>query len=283
MNINWREVKHTYLNALTPKFGEREANSIFKLMIESFTGNFPPTSEDLEQQLTEQEHAKAIDILDQVVNDMPIHYVLGYAWFYDLKLNVNEDVLIPRQETEELVHWIIQDNKGEVRQRILDIGCGSGAIGLSLAKYTRMPRVVAGDISQGAVAVAKQNAVANEIENIEFMELDMLNLPTFEYQFDVIVSNPPYVDLSFKEKMPKNVIQHEPNIALFAPKGDELLFFRAIAEFALEQLKPEGTLYFEINEFYVEELKALLQQLGFSQVEAKKDMNGKWRMMKVQR
>ena len=279
---NWREVKNKFLNVLTPVLGEKESHSVFRLTIEKFTGNFPPTAEDLNSQLSEVEIEKVNDILSRLQNNEPIQYILGYAWFYDLKLRVTKDVLIPRQETEELVHWISSEKKSTQRYQILDLGCGSGAIGLALAKYLPNSQVIAGDISTEAVQIAKQNAKWNNITNISFSELDMLALPEFSKRFDIIVSNPPYVDWDHQKKMPENVTKYEPELAIFAPKGDELRFFKSIADFARKQLKDKGQLFFEINEHYKDEVVQMLYDKGFKTVEPKKDLNGNWRMVKAE-
>lgn len=278
---NWRKVKQDFSKALSNQLGERETNAVFRLTIEKFTGNFPPTENDLESLLSEEQEREVNQILLCLKNNEPIQYILGYAWFYDLKLKVNSHVLIPRQETEELVHWITE-HAGNLRQcRILDLGCGSGAIGLALAKFITNCDVIAGDISTKAVELASENAKRNHIKNIRFQQLDMLNLPSFDNKFDIIVSNPPYVSITHKAKMPVNVTQYEPNIAIFAPPDDELIFFNAIASFAKEHLKNHGHLFFEINENYKTELVELLTEKGFKNVEAKKDLNGNWRMLKA--
>lgn len=278
---NWREVKQDFLKALQVELGEKETNSVFRLTMEYFTGNFPPSEADLKQFLTADEQAEVTTIISRLQNHEPIQYILGYAWFYDLQLQVNPNVLIPRQETEELVHWISEEVRNMPRLSILDIGCGSGAIGLALAKYVPDCTVLAGDISSEAVKVASENASRNAIANIQFEEMDMLNLPALAQTFDVIVSNPPYVDWEHRVKMPKNVTTYEPDLALFAPKGDELRFYKAIADFAKEQLSERGFLFFEINEHYKDDVVEMLKSKGFLKVTPKQDINGNWRMVKA--
>jgi release factor glutamine methyltransferase len=192
-------------------------------------------------------------------------------------------VLIPRPETEELVEFIlseVRNHKSEVSQ-ILDIGTGSGCIAIALKKNLPDANVSAIDISDEALLIAKANAILNQTI-VNFLRADILSPISpknkSEGTFDIIVSNPPYVRISEKEKMSKNVLDYEPHLALFVNDNDPLLFYKAIAEFALENLSPNGKLYFEINEALGAEIKKLLEEKGFKNVEVKKDMSGKERM-----
>jgi len=217
----------------------------------------------------------------------PIQYVLGKADFYGLKFKVNEHVLIPRPETEELVDLIIKENH-ESRSNnkaisILDIGTGSGCIPIVLKKSLPASTIYGMDISKEALEIAEQNAALNQVE-VHFVLDDILNpksfIPNPSSPFDIIVSNPPYVCISEKEQMQKNVLDYEPHQALFVVDNNPLLFYKAITDLALKQLKPGGKLYFEINQAYGEETKHLLESKGFKNVVLIKDLNNKNRILR---
>ncbi|MEZ4796442.1 MAG: peptide chain release factor N(5)-glutamine methyltransferase [Flavobacteriaceae bacterium] len=210
----------------------------------------------------------------------PIQYIIGDTEFYGLVFKVNASVLIPRPETEELVDWIILDCKGKQNINILDIGTGSGCIAISLAKNLPNTKVFALDVSKDAIKTAKQNAIDNDVE-VGFIEADILDYDFGDMQFDVVVSNPPYVREMEKEAMSANVLNHEPHLALFVKDDDALLFYRKINEHSKKILKPNGQLYFEINENLGQKTKELLVSNGFSDVELKKDIFGKDRMIKA--
>ncbi|MBL7747320.1 MAG: peptide chain release factor N(5)-glutamine methyltransferase [Chitinophagaceae bacterium] len=210
-----------------------------------------------------------------------MQYVLNQSWFGNLKLYVDNNVLIPRPETEELVEWIIANCKFPVNElKILDIGTGSGCIPISLKRRIRKADVWAVDISEAALNVAKKNASALGTE-INFLHLDILNETNWERlpSFDIIVSNPPYVPGKDKEQMQPNVLKYEPGIALFVPDNDALLFYKAITRFAKQHLNTEGHLYFEIHEDLGNATMDLLQSEGFLP-EIKKDMQQKDRMIR---
>ena len=202
-----------------------------------------------------------------------------------MPITVNKQVLIPRPETEELVSWIIEDiDKNEAT--ILDIGTGSGCIAISLAKKLNNAVVSAIDISTRAIEVAKKNTLINNV-NIEFSRVDVLNFEAdldlhhkWESKFDIIVSNPPYVRMQEKKLMKLNVIDHEPDIALFVEDDDPLLFYRKISQLSKQYLRHNGTLYLEINEYLGLEMEKMLNKAGFKHVLLKKDMFGKNRMIK---
>ena len=217
----------------------------------------------------------------------PIQYVLGKADFYGMTLKVNEDVLIPRPETEELVDLILKEYQlSSIKYqdrgiKILDIGTGSGCIAIALKKNIVAANVMSVDVSEGALRVAKENAIANGVE-IDFVKDDILksNLKPEDSNFDIIVSNPPYVCESEKGEMQRNVLDYEPHLALFVEDNNPLLFYTAIADFALKQLAVNGKLYFEINQMYGEETKKMLLEKGFKNVELKKDLNNKNRILR---
>lgn len=220
---------------------------------------------------------KIIDILKDLKKGNPVQYVLGEADFMDLVFEVNADVLIPRPETEELGRWIINNNKSNT-PKILDIGTGSGCIAISLAKYLPKAEVSALDVSENALSVAKRNAIKNGV-NVDFIFGDILELSEIEgAPYDIIVSNPPYVRELEKQLMNRNVTDFEPHLALFVADTDPLLFYRTIAQKSKNWLKPNGQIYFEINEAFGNEIKKMLIDIGFKDVEIRKDINGKDRM-----
>ena len=207
----------------------------------------------------------------------PIQYILGEAPFYGRNFLVTPDTLIPRNETEELVHRILKENPSP-GLRILDLGTGTGCIPITLALELQKPEVVALDVSALALAVARKNALQLEAQ-VQFLEGDLLgNIPTLA-PFDVIVSNPPYVPLQDQGEMHANVLNFEPHLALFVPNEDPLVFYRAIGNWGQQLLKKGGKLYLEIYENLAEELIALLQSLGYNQVQVYPDLNGKNRMI----
>lgn len=228
-----------------------------------------------------------LDTINTIVkgleNQEPIQYLLGSADFYDLKFIVDANVLIPRQETEELVHWILSDNVNS-EKNVLDIGTGSGAIAISLAKNRSMWTINALDISEGALNVASENAKNNDVK-LNLFETNILKeRKVFGNDvFDIVVSNPPYVCEREKELMEANVLENEPHLALFVENTDPLLFYNKIAILAYNQLSKGGLLYFEINEKFGKETCALLEDVGFSNTELRKDLNGKDRMVKAWR
>lgn len=217
----------------------------------------------------------------QLLNQVPIQHILGYAEFFGEKFQVNSDVLIPRPETEELIEWMIADLHQADGINILDIGTGSGCIPIILSKHLPKAHVFSLDISQEALSIAKHNALMLDA-SVTFYQQDVLNAKQLPTDVDVIVSNPPYVRHLEKTEMQNNVLDHEPHLALFVENHDPLLFYQKIAELALkENNKP--IIYFEINQYLAKETEEMLKDLGFSQIELKKDFRGNDRFMKVQK
>jgi release factor glutamine methyltransferase len=236
---------------------------------------------DRELTLTQQEELN--NILAQLKNGKPLQYALGYAEFFGLKFLVNPATLIPRPETEELVQWVL-DSVTNNDLSILDIGTGSGCIAISLKKNLPTADLVAIDVSVDALNTAKENARLNKVD-VNFMEADILNLKS-EIEIpksEIIVSNPPYVTLEDKKLMHRNVTDFEPHTALFVPEDDPLIFFRAIADFALSNLQSDGLLFFEINESLGKETAQLLIDRGFKDVEVRQDLSGRDRMVRAVR
>ncbi len=212
----------------------------------------------------------------------PIQYILGETEFLGLPFKVTKDTLIPRPETEELVSWILTEfNSTNQNLTILDIGTGSGCIAISLAKNLPNAKISAIDISFKAIHIAKQNAARNDV-HIDFMELDILSKNQLHQKFDIIVSNPPYVREIEKHEMHANVLQNEPPLALFVSDEQPLFFYEKIADLAKEQLKKEGSLFFEINQYLGNETIKMLNEKGFK-TELRKDIFGNDRMTKSSR
>jgi release factor glutamine methyltransferase len=221
-------------------------------------------------------------ILEQLKKEIPVQYLLGKTSFYGLDFEVNENVLIPRPETEELVDWILENQKLKVESqkvKILDIGTGSGCIAISLAKNIPNAQVFAIDVSNKALATAQKNAVINAV-NVTFFEKNILETEDLEQQFDIIVSNPPYVRELEKVEIKKNVLDNEPHLALFVEDNDALIFYRKIAELALKNLSSNGQLFFEINQYLGKEMIVLLEKMDFNNIELRQDIYGNDRMMK---
>ena len=213
----------------------------------------------------------------------PIQYILGTTEFYGLTFKVNEHTLIPRPETEELVDWVLSNLHDQDRVLdILDIGTGSGCIAISLAKNIPTARVSGLDISEKTLEVAQENAVKNQVL-VSFCKKDILETTALKNKYDVMVSNPPYVRQLEKKAMNANVLDYEPGVALFVPNEDPLLFYRKIAQLAMVSLQTRGWLYFEINEYLSKEMDVLLKEIGFANIEIKKDFREVPRMIKCQK
>lgn len=265
-------------------YDAREIDSIYTMALTKVAGTtharikaFP----DLELSWEQIESLRKI--LDQLATGEPIQYILGHTEFYGLTFKVDPSVLIPRPETEELVYWIISSIK-ETKPAgggILDIGTGSGCIAISLKKNLPDMLVSAIDISNEALKTAKENAQLNDVQ-VDFIQDDILTRHSpLTAHYSLIVSNPPYVTLDDKKRMHRNVTDFEPHTALFVPENDPLLFYKAIAEFAAENLKPGGLLFFEINESYGKQIVELLKDKQFKNIELRKDMSNRDRMIKA--
>ncbi len=239
-----------------------------------------------EIEIPEEQSKKLDDTLIRLKTGEPIQYILGNTEFYGLPFNVNSSVLIPRSETEELVEWVIASvgSKRLVVGSLLDMGTGSGCIAISLKKNLPNFNVSAIDISPGALETARGNAKLNEAD-VNFIEADILNYKSkIEHTgFEIIVSNPPYVTLHDKTQMHTNVTDFEPHSALFVPENDPLIFYKAIADFARKNLAAGGLLFFEINESYGKQTVELLEYKSFKNIELRKDMSGRDRMVKADR
>ena len=230
-------------------------------------------------ELSDNQKQNMTSIVKRLQNGEPIQYIIGFTEFYGLDFKVTSSVLIPRPETEELVEWILLDTK-QLNPHILDIGTGSGCIAIALAKKMMYATVDAWDISSDALEVAQQNAIANNV-SVKFSRVDVLADQSYEKNFDIIVSNPPYIKESEKELMSKNVLEFEPHKALFVSNNDALIFYNRIADIAMKQLNKNGLLYFEINQAYGKEVVQLLQEKNYVDVQLRKDISDNYRMIRA--
>jgi len=254
---------------------------IFRLLenVKGFTRT--DINSHINDELSDSEWKRLHSFLEELMLGRPLQYVLGYTWFSGMKFLVNENVLIPRPETEELCEWILELKIKNGELKILDIGTGSGCIAITLKKKWRLAQVTALDISDEALEIARQNAVTNETD-ITFLKADILLKQHFELsntRFDIIVSNPPYVKKTEMDGMNASVKNYEPHLALFVAGEDPLIFYRAIADFAKQHLNPCGKLFFEINQELGAGMVKLLKDKGFSNVELRKDLSGNDRMV----
>ena len=270
-------------NALRDHYPDSEALALAKmLLVEAFGFSTLELYGGKDKEIS----GKRLDVLNEMIarlkKNEPIQYVIGAEVFCGWTFEVNENVLIPRPETQELVHWIVADWKSDAPCRILDVGTGSGCIAISLSKLLEGAEVEAWDISEGALRVARRNADRNEAQ-VLFRRVDVLKACTEDCRYDVIVSNPPYITESEKQDMDANVLDWEPHTALFVPDADPLLFYRRIAELGVSMLNEGGALYFEINRAYGEETVRMLEGLGYKQIELRKDNWGNDRMIKANR
>lgn len=271
----------TIRKELSGIYNNQEIESVIALIFNKLKG-YSRTQLILakDEPLTDLERSKLGDIISRLKKHEPIQYVLGSTEFYGLSFLCAPEVLIPRPETEELVDWIIRENTTR-RPTIVDIGTGTGCIAIALQKNIPESHVMACDISPVCLETAAKNAKLNK-SDIALFQYDIINnVPTTDFpELDIVVSNPPYVRESEKLLMEKNVTDFEPELALFVPDENPLIFYEHIAGFARLNLKNGGKLYFEINELFGEECCNMLIEKGFVQVELKKDINGKDRMIR---
>ena len=292
-----------FWQSLTPLYDAGEAQAIVRTVLDVEYGM---TLTDIicgkVNELSSDEERNLEEIIARLQNGEPVQYVLGEADFAGRTFHVEPGVLIPRPETAELCQWIeeeVSSLKADERKQILDICTGSGCIAITLGLNIPNSEVTGWDISEDALRIAQGNVEILKTGNVRIEYQDALMLPEAEEAaeiseatksesslskgWNIIVSNPPYICEKDKADMEKNVLEHEPSIALFVPDEDPLKFYRAIAEYASSALKPEGALYFEINPIYEKETREMLQSLGFKDIETKEDAFGKKRMMKAKK
>lgn len=283
-----KDIQNIFHKELDAIYGKDEVDSFFYLCMEHYL-DLPRFQLALQPQFSiiKSETDTFFKVIRELKQQKPIQYILGETEFFGLPFKVNAHVLIPRQETEELVDLILRSvasSAVEKSIKILDIGTGSGCIAVSLAKNLQNVEVYALDVSKEALKIAKQNAKLNKVR-INFIEADILSEATWDLffenlDFDVITSNPPYVRELEKQEIKPNVLDNEPHLALFVEDENPLLFYKVITNFAINNLKPNGSLYFEINQYLGEETKQLLVDADFEDIELLKDLNGNDRMLK---
>jgi len=268
------------LQELEGIYSENEIKQMTYSLITHFC-NIPKTSilANNKQTVLESELLKLNFAIKDLKKEKPLQYIMGYTDFYNIKLNLNHKVLIPRPETEELVDMIIKENKGKKDLKIADFGCGSGAIALSLKNNIPDSEIWAFDIEDNAINQTKENAQALNLDiNIE--KKDLLKDNFSDYNFDIIVSNPPYVMEKEKSLMRDNVLKHEPHQALFVKDEDPLIFYQAIEKIAQKNLKPKGKIYMEINESLSESTKNVFKDYDTKII---KDLFGKYRFISAKK
>ena len=276
-----------FLSQLTSIYERREAANITDWVFENITGlKRLERSLNRNAELGKDSIQKLNLCLHELLKHRPVQYVLNEAWFYKMKFYVNENVLIPRPETEELVEWVVLDihstmnNAQREEFRIIDVGTGSGCIAVSIKRELQNVEVTAIDVSEEALKIANKNAEALQAK-INLLQVDFLNESLWSPLgvYDVIVSNPPYIPQKEKEKLSKNVADFEPHLALFIDDNDPFIFYKRIAKFAQSHLKPNGKIYVEIHEDYSKEVEKIFSAQNLK-TEIRPDIYGKKRMIK---
>ena len=278
------EARDAYRNRLANVFSTNEIDFYFKSVLRGCLDIDPldlALKPNLELLPFQQDMIN--DTLEAFLEEKPLQYILGEIHFRNIALHVNPLVLIPRPETEELVEWIIEDYKGLSREiSVVDFGTGSGCIALSLKKEQPFFSVCAVDLDKPILDLVQENAQKNKLQ-IATLQFDIIELDQLDLEVELIVSNPPYICPSEKKEMKKNVLEYEPHQALFVPENDPLLFYRHILNFASQQLKPKGKIYFEINPRYVVDLEYLILSFSDYRVTKRLDIFGKTRMLRIEK
>lgn len=271
----------TYIKQqLCPVYEPREADAMARIILTEWFGvSTTALFTDKDNYFTPAQNAEVENILTRLLNHEPLQYIIGKVQFMDCTLKVTPDVLIPRPETAELIQWIISECTNK-RLHLLDIGTGSGCIPIAIGHSQPQLQIEAWDISEAALQVASENADSNHVQ-IRFKQVDILSKHLPDTQYDIIVSNPPYITEAEKVDMEANVLDWEPHLALFAPHDDALIFYRHIAQYALDKLNAGGLLFFECNRVYALPVVQYLEQNGFTDVEVRKDLSGNDRMIKA--
>lgn len=278
-----KELKIIFVEQLSELYDSREAENIFFLVVDHFMGiNRLEFSMDQMEEISAEQESKFKGVLDALQTGKPIQQVLGFAWFFDLQFYVNEHVLIPRPETEELVDWILKSSTQIKHAHVLDVGTGSGCIVLSLANAKANWDITAWDLSKPALEVAEKNSESFGLKNVKFECVDVLDERERDSidGIDILVSNPPYIAKDERNTLSANVLDFEPHEALFVTNSDPLQFYRAICTLGKNKLASKGMLYFECHENYAHDVSRLMQEYGFEEVELRNDMQGKARMVR---
>lgn len=277
-----KDLRVSFINSLSGIYDSEEVLSFFYMLSEKILGlKRVDVAMCLDKILTVNEKVNFDTAIKRLKKQEPVQYIIGETYFFGIPFTVNEHVLIPRPETEELVDWILKDQKkGKPSITILDIGTGSGCIAISLAKKIPEAKVYAMDISEKAIQVAKENARKNQVE-VTFIKANVLEIKDLFQDFDIIVSNPPYVRELEKKEMKSNVLDNEPEQALFVSDDEPLLFYEKITDLTKRKLKENGSLYFEINQYLSVETKSMIKSKGFKSVEVRKDIYDNERMIRA--
>ena len=277
--MNYSQIKKIFHQQLKEIYIENEIDSLFFIALE-YVISISKIEYILqkEEEISEEKLIELKFILEELTKNKPIQYITKNAYFYGLNFYVNEKVLIPRQETNELVDWVLMSVTHSKPIKILDIGTGSGCIAITLKKNLPLSEVFAIDISNEAIQVAQKNANNNEVE-INFLQKNILEINDLQKKFDIIISNPPYVRELEKLEMAPNVLDNEPHLALFVPDNNPLLFYEKITEIALKNLTEDGMLFFEINQYLSAETKKMIENKGFKNVTLRKDLQENYRMI----
>ena len=277
--MNYSQIKKIFHQQLKEIYIEKEIDSLFFIALEYVTSiSKIEYILQKEEEISEEKLIELKFILEELTKNKPIQYITKNAYFYGLNFYVNEKVLIPRQETNELVDWVLMSVTHSKPIKILDIGTGSGCIAITLKKNLPLSEVFAIDISNEAIQIAQKNANDNEVE-INFLQKNILEINDLKNNFDIIISNPPYVRELEKLEMAPNVLDNEPHLALFVPDNNPLLFYEKITEIALKNLTEDGMLFFEINQYLSEETKKMIENKGFKNVTLRKDLQENYRMI----
>lgn len=278
--MKYRALKQHFTQSLTMLYDEQESTILFFIALEKAGGLTKMQFLEQQQEAVDLNvENRMLSVLNELQSGKPLQYIFEECFFYNLCFKVNPSVLIPRDETEELVDLIIKTagHQSDSAKRILDIGTGSGCIAITLKKNLPASQVSAMDVSSEALCVAKENAQENHVD-VDFILADIMTYSTDD-KYDIIVSNPPYVKDDERIDMHQNVLAYEPHIALFVRNDDPLIFYRTIAEFACISLNPGGQLYFEINEYLGGQMVTLMASLGFKDIRLIKDLQGKDRII----
>lgn len=282
--MTYSEGRNIFREKLKSLFEVNEIDFYFKTVLQSIF-NIEQTALALSptKLFNENQKRELEKVLKQLLQEQPLQYIIGKAYFRSLTLTVNSSVLIPRPETEELVNWVLEDHQNlEEKQTLIDFGTGSGCIAIALAKEQPSFEVTAIDFYSSVLNLAKQNAIKNKT-SVSFLQHDILQLNSLKLNVDIIVSNPPYIPPSEQREMKPNVLNYEPHLALFVPENDPLIFYRSILEYGLLYLVSDGLIYFEINPRFLSEMKSLILSFKVYSILERKDIFGKLRMLRVQK
>jgi len=271
----FRSYRELFREILDSLYDRDEVDAIFRAVMEEKLGA-PWSHQLLDARFSESDINRVSPLLEQLAMGRPLQYILGHTDFMGCRIRVDERVLIPRPETEELCETVLREQPQDRALRVLDIGTGSGCIAIALKKHAPAWQVSALDVDSGALALAAQNAMENAVD-VQFHQDDILATHTLHEQFDLIVSNPPYVAEEEKIDILDNVLVHEPHLALFVPDTDTMLFYRKIAQLAATALAPGGRLYFEINCRFGADTLAVMEEAGLRNSRLKVDLSGKQR------